>query len=75
MIQNFQRVADECSRWGLPLLAMMCPTEELLAERGSEAELLAARAGAELGADIVKTSYTGDPETFHHWSRVVRFPW
>ena len=64
MIQNFQRVADECSRWGMPLLAMMYPTEALLAERGSEAELLAARAGAELGADVVKTSYTGNPETF-----------
>ncbi len=25
---------------------------------------LAARAGAELGADIVKTNYTGDPDTF-----------
>ena len=39
-------------------------TEELLKQRGAEAELLAARAGAELGADIVKTSYTGDPRTF-----------
>jgi fructose-bisphosphate aldolase/2-amino-3,7-dideoxy-D-threo-hept-6-ulosonate synthase len=25
---------------------------------------LAARAGAELGADIIKTNYTGDPDTF-----------
>ncbi len=26
----------------------------------------AARAGAELGADIIKTNYTGDPDTFRH---------
>ena len=64
MLNNFCRVAEECQRWSLPLLAMMYPTEQLLAQRGAEAELLAARAGAELGADIVKTSYTGDPRTF-----------
>lgn len=64
MLDNFRIVADECSRWGLPLLAMMYPTEELLAERGHAVELLAARAGAELGADIVKTSYTGDRDSF-----------
>ena len=61
MLDNFRQVAEECQRWSLPLLAMMYPTEELLKQRGAEAELLAARAGAELGADIVKTSYTGDP--------------
>ena len=64
MLDNFRIVADECSRWSLPLLAMMYPTEELLAQRGVEAHLHAARAGAEMGADIVKTSYTGDPETY-----------
>ncbi len=64
MLDNFCRVAEECRRWSLPLLAMMYPTEPLLAQRGAEAEWLAARAGAELGADIVKTSYTGDPRTF-----------
>jgi fructose-bisphosphate aldolase/2-amino-3,7-dideoxy-D-threo-hept-6-ulosonate synthase len=26
----------------------------------------AARIGAELGADIIKTNYTGDPDTFKH---------
>ncbi len=31
---------------------------------GTEVELLAARAGAELGADIVKVSYTGDQDSF-----------
>lgn len=64
MVDQARIVADACSRWGMPLLAMMYPTDELLAERGKSVELLAARAGAELGADIVKTSYTGDPESF-----------
>ena len=64
MLDCARQVERECQRWGLPLLAMMYPTEELLAERGHEAELLAVRAGAELGADIVKTSYTGDADSF-----------
>ena len=74
MLNNFRQVAEECQRWSLPLLAMMYPTEELLKERGTEAELLAARAGAELGADIVKTSYTGDPRTFEKLVAVCPVP-
>ena len=64
MLENVRTVVDRCERWGLPVLAMIYPTEELLARQGHGAELLAARAGAELGADIVKTSYTGDVDTF-----------
>ena len=36
--------------------------------------MLAARAGAELGADIVKTSYTGDPRTFEKLVAVCPVP-
>ncbi len=64
MLTNFRVISEKCSEWNLPLLAMMYPTEELVSKMGSEAHLLAARAGAEMGADIVKTSYTGDQESF-----------
>ena len=64
MLNNFRIVAEECQRWGLPLLAMMYPTEDLISKMGDEAHLLAARAGAEMGADIVKTSYTGNIQSF-----------
>jgi fructose-bisphosphate aldolase/2-amino-3,7-dideoxy-D-threo-hept-6-ulosonate synthase len=54
--------ADE---WGMPLIAMMYPRgEKIKDEHDVEVVKLAARAGAELGADIIKTNYTGDPETF-----------
>ena len=36
----------------------------LEAKMGDDAHLLAARAGAEMGADIVKTSYTGNKDSF-----------
>ena len=64
MVNSVRIVADECARWGMPLLAMMYPTDDFLAKKGTDAHLLAARAGAELGVDVVKTSYTGDRDSF-----------
>jgi fructose-bisphosphate aldolase/2-amino-3,7-dideoxy-D-threo-hept-6-ulosonate synthase len=49
----------------MPLIAMMYPRgPKIENEHNAEVVKLAARAGAELGADIIKTNYTGDPETF-----------
>jgi fructose-bisphosphate aldolase/2-amino-3,7-dideoxy-D-threo-hept-6-ulosonate synthase len=58
-------IAGRCLEWGMPLLAMMYPRGEGLTkgEKSLEMVKLAARIGAELGADIVKTYYTGNPET------------
>lgn len=61
-------VSEECRGWGMPLIAMMYPRGKKVDERGGEHNVdvvkLAARAGAELGADIIKTNYTGSPTTF-----------
>lgn len=58
-------VSRSCDEWGMPLLAMMYPRGAKI-DNQHEAEVVAhaARAGAELGADIIKTNYTGDPDTF-----------
>jgi DhnA family fructose-bisphosphate aldolase class Ia len=49
----------------MPLLAMMYPRgRKIKDEYSPEAVAHAARVGAELGADMVKTSYTGDPDSF-----------
>jgi len=63
MLQNLSKVALECERWGMPLMAMMYPhgVEDILDPKCLRH---AARIGAELGADIVKTYYSGDPESF-----------
>jgi class I fructose-bisphosphate aldolase len=57
-------VADACERWGLPLMIeAMAKTKDMKAS-DPRGVLLACRAAQEIGADIVKTYYTGDPESF-----------
>jgi predicted phospho-2-dehydro-3-deoxyheptonate aldolase len=63
MLESLGRTAKECNRWGLPLLAMMYPRGDKV-EVNVESVKLAARVGAELGADIIKCPYTGSAESF-----------
>ncbi|MDO9517535.1 MAG: 2-amino-3,7-dideoxy-D-threo-hept-6-ulosonate synthase [Methanosarcinaceae archaeon] len=65
MLQDLGFVAQRCDEWGMPLLAMMYPRgRKVDSEHDVEYVKHAARIGAELGADIVKTNYTGDIDTF-----------
>ncbi|MDR3222718.1 MAG: 2-amino-3,7-dideoxy-D-threo-hept-6-ulosonate synthase [Methanobrevibacter sp.] len=65
MLQELGEIAETCSQWGIPLLAMMYPRgERIIDENDVEVVKHAARVGSELGVDIVKTNYTGSPETF-----------
>lgn len=64
-LEDLGRISTECQRFGMPLLVMAYP-------RGSDIKdpydvnlvKHVARAAAELGADIVKTLYTGGEDTF-----------
>ena len=54
-----------CDEWGMPLLAMMYPRgKKVKSEHDPGLVMHAARVGAELGADLIKTNYTGDPDSF-----------
>lgn len=65
MLEVLGAVADLCDRWQVPLLAMMYPRgPKITSEYDVEFVAHAARLGAELGADVVKTVYTGSPESF-----------
>lgn len=65
MLRKLGITAEICDDWGMPLIAMMYPRgAKIKNEHNAEVVKLAARAGAELGADIIKTNYTGDPESF-----------
>lgn len=65
MLKDFGEIAVECNYWGMPLIAMMYPRgQNIEDEKDTDVVRLAARVGAELGADFVKTNYTGDPDSF-----------
>ncbi len=65
MLADLGRVAEKAFYWGIPLLVMIYPRgERIKNEYDPEAIKHAARLGAELGADMVKVSYTGDPDSF-----------
>ncbi|MEM3448580.1 MAG: 2-amino-3,7-dideoxy-D-threo-hept-6-ulosonate synthase [Nitrososphaerota archaeon] len=68
-IRNASTVSDQCELWGVPLMI------EAMAQGSAYGKPLsgpadpvgismAARMAQELGADIIKTYYTGSPETF-----------
>lgn len=65
MLEDLGATAAECDRLGMPLLAMMYPRGENV-KNPYDVEVVkhVARVGAELGADVVKTLYTGSPDTF-----------
>ncbi|NOZ77042.1 MAG: class I fructose-bisphosphate aldolase family protein [Euryarchaeota archaeon] len=78
MFRDLGAVSEKCMEWGMPLIAMMYPRGKKIAEKGGEhnVEVVkhAARAGAELGADIIKTNYTGDPDSFREVVRGCPVP-
>ena len=65
MLETLGAVSRECREYGMPLLAMMYPRgENIKDEYHVDVVKIAARVAAELGADIVKTNWTGDPDSF-----------
>jgi predicted phospho-2-dehydro-3-deoxyheptonate aldolase len=69
MLFSLGEISRKAQEWGMPLLAMMYPRGPKIGNEFDEEFIAhAARVGAELGADIVKTSYTGDQDSF---ARVV----
>ncbi len=75
MLKDLGRTARTCDLWGIPLVAMMYPRgPKVKSEHGVEYVKLAARIGAELGADIVKTNYTGSPDTFKEVTQGCNVP-
>jgi len=66
MLADFGKVSYEARTWGMPLLAMIYPRGEKIEDEYDVNVIKhAARLGKEMGADIVKVSYTGSAESFH----------
>jgi len=72
MLTDLGSAADQCRQLGLPLLCMAYVKKT---GGGSPDELRhAARAAADLGADVVKTSYPGSVEEFRKLCRTTPVP-
>ena len=69
MLRDLGQVAAQAAYWGMPLMAMVYARGPKI-KNGFDPAIVAhcARVGTELGADVVKVPYTGDPESF---ARVV----
>ena len=65
MLEMLGCVSRECREFGMPLIAMMYPRgKKITHENDPDVVNIAVRAGVELGADVVKTNYTGDINSF-----------
>jgi fructose-bisphosphate aldolase, class I len=58
------KMAARCANWGIPLVAEMLPGGFAAKEVTPEQLTVAARLGAELGAEIIKIRYLGPEEIF-----------
>jgi fructose-bisphosphate aldolase/2-amino-3,7-dideoxy-D-threo-hept-6-ulosonate synthase len=75
MLQDAHKVVESAREWGLPLIAMMYPRgKKIKDENDPEVVNIAVRAGTELGADVVKTNYTGDIDSFKYIVKSVHIP-
>ena len=66
-VTNFSALATECLKWGMPLMAEVIPGGFSMGAEGRTPEKISAgaRVAMEAGADVIKTFYTGDAESFH----------
>ena len=69
MLEDFGKVSSQCMEWGMPLVAMVYPRGPSISNSFDPRALAhSVRVAAELGADVIKCSYTGDIDSF---SKVV----
>lgn len=74
-IYDLGETVRDAHRLGIPVLAMAYPRGPAVDNPFDPHRVaLAARASAELGADLVKTLYTGDPDTFRDVVRGCSVP-
>lgn len=65
MLETLGKVSRECREYGMPLIAMMYPRGQNIKDEYEVGVVkIVARVAAELGADLVKTNWPGDPDSF-----------
>ncbi len=65
MLSDLGQVSMDCAEWGMPLLVMAYARGPTVKNQfDPDAVAHCARVAAELGADLIKVSYTGDIDSF-----------
>jgi len=75
-MREVARTARECEGYGVPLVVEAMARGKLVKTREVDPEVLKipVRMAAEIGADIIKTDYTGDPDSFSEITRCSPVP-
>jgi fructose-bisphosphate aldolase/2-amino-3,7-dideoxy-D-threo-hept-6-ulosonate synthase len=75
MLYKLGLISDKCDEWSMPLVAMMYPRgENIKNQYDPETVAHVARIGAEAGADIIKSVYTGDISSFRRVTKSCPVP-
>ena len=61
MLESGAKIVRDCNRWGMPLLVMIYPRGKGIDPASPQTIGQCVRVAEELGADMIKTSYPGDP--------------
>jgi len=64
MLKNFSEIKEEANKYKMPIFGFAYPRTKKFNKYDPIAVRYAARAGAEIGFDVVKTYYTGSKESF-----------
>jgi class I fructose-bisphosphate aldolase len=75
MLSEFGRLTSNAAEWGMPVIAMVYARGPKVPDQyDTDVVAHCARVGMELGADIVKVNYTGDPKSFETVTRCCCIP-
>jgi fructose-bisphosphate aldolase/2-amino-3,7-dideoxy-D-threo-hept-6-ulosonate synthase len=73
-LEALSDVIETAHTYGIPVLAMSYARGSGIDEHDSESLAHAVRIAEELGADVVKTAYAGDPESFERVCKATVLP-
>jgi fructose-bisphosphate aldolase/2-amino-3,7-dideoxy-D-threo-hept-6-ulosonate synthase len=73
-LEGLSRITDEADEYGMPVLAMAYARGPGVDEHDAESLGHAVRLAEEVGSDVVKTSYSGDAESFERVVESTRLP-
>ncbi|ERG96481.1 2-amino-3,7-dideoxy-D-threo-hept-6-ulosonate synthase [Haloquadratum walsbyi] len=73
-LTQLSNIIEEAHRYGIPVLAMNYARGPGIDEHDPESLAHAVRIAEELGADVVKTAYSGEPDSFEQVCAATRLP-